>query len=311
MKKNAFLISIFVVLLIACKKEEPEEFVASDVTGTTLVKGNIYQNVIVPDGFGNWSTQGKTPANNVRVSIKINKNSLYPNSTAQGADVYSGITDNFGNYSISVKTNANGVASQITVEGFTATLDTLVNGSFKKGLLANYVGTAFTTTLYMGQNFVYNYGFTANVVASNPNTLLIGNAVITGSVGQSIVKEIMTGTIVSLTTAFVPLANHKVYLNLDKDPNILQQKLYQIRTDANGHYSFTIETVTSGNIGFAQSATLWVTDYAATRDTLKIGGTFKTGRPGVYGMKSINLTGVYSDQIRNANYLNYTNFTPN
>ena len=311
MKKITTLLSLSLFLFFACKKEEPKEFAATDVTGSTVMKGNITKNVILPDGLGNWTSSGKASAKDVQVSIKINKSSLYPNSSAQGADVYSGITDDKGNYNISVKSNASGVIAQITVEGFTSTLDTLMNGTLKKGLLANYTGTAFTSTLYMGQSFVYNYGFTASPVSSNPNTLPIGNAIITGSVGQSIVKEIMTGTIVSLTTAFVPLSNQKVFLSLNKDPKLLQQKLYEITTDTDGRYSFTVETVSSGNTGFSQSATLWVTDRAATRDTLKIDNTIKTGRTGVYSMKSINLTGVYSDQIRNANYLNYTNFTPN
>lgn len=309
MKNIVILFSALVLVFVSCKKEEPEPFTPTDVTGTTVVKGNVNKNIITPNGSGGWISTGRIPAKPVTVSVKVNKNSLYPNSSAQGADVYSAVTDDNGNYSITVKTNATGVTAQITLDGFTGTLDTLINGNYKTGLLSTYTGISFSTTLVMGQNYTYNYSFTASNSQSNPNNIVVGNAVVSGSVGLSLVKEIQTGTLVSLTTAFLPLSNHKVYLSLNKDPKTQATKLYEITTDGNGRFTFNVETVAQGTSGFSQSATLWISDYAATRDTVKLDNSIKTGRPGVYSMHSIPLTGVFSTEILNANYLQYTNFT--
>ncbi|HQQ93815.1 MAG TPA: hypothetical protein PLQ93_04610 [Bacteroidia bacterium] len=310
MKTQIILILGASVLLFTCKKKEPAEFTATDMTGTCTVKGNISKNIIGPNGLGGWTSGARIPAENVSVSVKVNRNSLYPNSNAQGADVYTAKTDKDGNYAMSVKSNASGVIAQISIEGFSGTLDTLVNGISKKGLLCNYNGSTYTTTLYMGQAYSGNYAFTATPVQSNPNTIGTGTALITGSVGLSIVKEIQTGTLVSLTTAFVPLTGHKVYLNLNKDPLTQQQKLYEVNTDANGHFEFLISTVASGTSGFPQNVNLWINDLAATRDTLKLNNTIKPGKPGVYQMHAINLNGVFNSEIKNGNYLLYTVFTP-
>jgi hypothetical protein len=309
MKPLLLLFSAALLTFTACKKEEPEPFKATDVTGTTVVKGNITKNIITPNGNGGWLSTGRIPAQSVNVSVKVNKNSLYPNSSAQGADVYSAVTDDKGNFSITVKTNAAGVAAQVTVDGFSGTLDTLINGNFKTGLLSTYSGISFNTTLVMGQNFTYNYAFTASNSQTNPNNIVIGNAVITGSVGLSLIKEIQTGTLVSLTTAYVPLTNYKVYLSLDKDPTTQTTRQYEVNTDGNGRFSFNLETVKQGTNGFPQNVTLWVNDLAATRDTVKLDNSVKVGRPGVFGKQSINLNGAYSTEILNGNYLQYTTFT--
>lgn len=310
MKTKLILLSTFVILFSSCKKEEPEAFKATDVSGNTTVKGYVSKNVITPDGNGGWTNSARIPAKGVTVSVKVNKSSLYPNSNAQGADVYSALTDDKGNYSLNVKSNAGGVVAQITVDGFTSTLDTLVNGQTKEGLISTFAGISFSTSLSMGQNFTYNYSFTASNGQSNPNSLQTGTAVVSGSVGLSMVKEIQTGTLISLTTAFLPLANHKVYLNLSKDPITQNTKLYETTTDGNGRFSINLNTVLQGSAGFTQSASLWINDYATTRDTVKLDNTIRTGRPGVYNGHTINLNGLFSSEIRNANYLQYTTFTP-
>lgn len=309
MNRNIFILGIALGLLMGCKKEEPEPFKATDVSGTTVVKGYVSKNVIVPDGNGGWSNSGRVPAEKVNISVKVNKNSLYPNSNAAGADVYSAVTDDKGNYSISVKSNATGVVAQITVDGFTSTLDTLVNGQTKTGLISTFAGISFSNSLVMGQNFTYNYAFSASSGQSNPVQLQIGSASVSGSLGLSIIKEIQTGTLVSLTTAFLPLPNQKVYLSLNKDPYTQNTRLYETQSDGNGRFSFNISTVLQGSAGFSQTASLWVNDLATTRDTLKLDNTIRTGRPGVYNGVSLNLSGLYNGEIRNANYLQYTNFT--
>ncbi len=309
--KNIILLFVFGLLfIVGCKKDEPTEFTATDVTGTTLVKGRLTKNIIIPDGAGSWTNSGRIGAEGINVSVKINKNSLYPNSSAQGADVYSGTSDKDGNYSITVRSNATGVQAQITIDGFSGSLDTLINGTIKKGFSANFLGSTKTNTLFMGQNYTSNFDYSATQVNTNPNAILTGSATVSGSVGVSIVKEIMTGTLVSLTTALMPLANQKVYLNINQDPLLLQQKLYEVNTDANGAFSFNVTTVALGTAGFTQNVALWVNDRAGTRDTLKIGGILKTGRAGVFTLQSLSLNGVYSNQIRNANNLNYTFFIP-
>lgn len=309
MKTKLLLFSTLVILICSCKKEEPEPFKATDVSGTTVVKGYVSKNILIPNGNGGWTNTGKVPAKNVSISVKVDKNSLYPNSNAQGADVYAAVTDDNGNYSISVKSNATGVKAFITVDGFTSTLDSLVNSQPKTGLISTFAGISFSTTLVMGQNFTYNYAFTATAGQSNPVQIQIGNAVVSGSVGVSLIKEIQTGTLVSLSTAFLPFPNQKVYLQLQNDPYTQSGKLYETQTDGNGRFSFSVATVLAGTAGFSQNASLWVNDLATTRDTLKLDNTIRTGRPGVYNGVSLNLSGLFNGELRNANYLNYTSFT--
>ena len=308
MKKSILALSL-TVILFSCKKDEKKEFTATDVTGTTLVKGTVTKNVVTPNGSGNWISSSRIPVGGVNVSIKVNKNSLYPNSTAQGADVYSATTDSTGNYQISVKSNATGVAAQITIDGFTGTLDTLINGVTKKGFYSTFAGTNQNRTLFMGQNVQFNHDFTATNITSNPNIIVnVGSATITGSVAVNFFKEVTTGTVVSLTSTNVPLANQKVYLTFNKDPNTLANKLYETTTDGNGYYTFNISTVASGTSGFNQNATIWVADYAATRDTIKANNTIKTGKTGVFQMQTLFQNGVYNNNIRNANHFFYNSF---
>lgn len=312
MKKTILLLS-FTAILLSCKKDKTPAFTATDTTGTSVVKGNINKNVITPNGSGSWTNGTRIPAAGVSVSIKVNKSSLYPNSTAQGADVYTGTTDNNGNYSIQVKTNATGVEAMITIDGFTGTLDTLVNGISRTGQYASYLGTSETTTLFMGQNMQLDYSFTGSPVNTNPGTVNAGSATITGSVSMSIMKETLVGNITALSLINVPVpAGLTVYLNFNKDPSLLATKLYTATTDGNGYYTFNVATVAPGTAGFSsQTATVWIPDYAATRDTIKVNGNRVAGRDGVFGMSSTTQSNVYNGSIKNATILRYTSFTPN
>lgn len=310
MKKSILILSASAILF-SCKKDKTNDFTQTDVTGTTIVKGNINRNIITPNGSGVWTTSAKVPAAGITVSIKVNKNSLYPNSTAQGADVYTGTTNDKGDYSIAVKSNANGVSALISIDGFTSTLDTLINGVVKPGLYASYIGISTSKTLFMGQNTQFDYGFTASNVSSNPNNIVIGAATITGTVGVTFIKEVLTGTLVTLTTTNYPVANRTVYLNFSNDPTTLAPKLYEVTTDASGKYTFDFATVAKGTSGFKQSATVWVADYAASQDTLKANNTIKPGRAGVFKQVNANQDSVYNSHIRNANNMNYSSFTAN
>ncbi|MCC6370805.1 MAG: hypothetical protein IT236_07370 [Bacteroidia bacterium] len=312
MKKSIFTICIL-SLFFACKKKTTPEFVATDATGNCLLKGNVSKNVITPNGSGGWNNNTKIAAANVNVSVKVDKNSLYPNSTAQGADVYNATTDNNGNYSIVVKANATGVNAQITIDGFTATLDTVLSSGTKTGLNASYTGLTQSRTLMMGQNTQLDYSFFGVPVNSNTNSnIKIGNATVTGSVGVSYIKQVATGTLITLTTTNVPVQGRTVYLSFSNDPNTQATRLYTTTTNSIGYYSFNISTVAANTPGFnLQNAQIWITDYAATRDTLKLNNTVVTGREGVFQGQSLNQNSIFNDEIRNANHFNYSGFTPN
>ncbi len=312
MKKSIIIALSLTAILTSCKKDETNEFTQTDVSGTTILKGNVGKPIITPDGNGSAFISSRVPAVGVSVSVKVNKNSLYPNSNAQGADIYSGVTDVNGNYAISVKSNAQGVNAQITIDGFTGTQDTVINGVTKTGLYASYTGLSTTRQLFMGQNSLLDYYMTANVVSANPNTIMkIGTAKVTGSVGVTIFKEVMTGTLSTITTTVEALANHKVYLNFNKDPNTIATKLYEVTTDASGRYSFDLSTISATTTAFPdQDATVWVNDFATTQDTVFVGSKGrKTGHKGVFSRQTITETEVLNNHIRNANNFNYSSFT--
>jgi len=316
MKKSLLILSA-AAILFSCKKEKTAgEFSQTDVTGTTVVSGSVSKNVITPNGSGGWINTTRVPVAGINVSVKINKSALYPGSNAVGADVYNTTTDAQGKYSISVKTNATGAQALITVDGFSGTLDTLINGVVKTGLYATYAGTSTSPVLYMGSNYTFNHAFTASNVSTNPNNINIGSATITGSVSMNVVRHVTTGTVVTITTTNIPVpAGTKVYLDFSNDPVLLTTKQYNTTTDAMGSYTFNIPTVAAGTAGFPQNALIWLADYATTRDTVKYIGSTPTstvpGLPGVFNSINTSQFGVYNTEIRNSVNLNYGAFTPN
>ena len=322
MKKSLLVLSITLALFSCKKKETTSDFTATDVTGTSVVKGNVNKNVITPNGSGGWQNTNRINMSGVVVTVKVNKggaNGLYPNSTANGADVYSATTDANGNYAINVRTNATGVQAIITIDGFTGTQDTIINNVTKTGLYATYVGTSTTKTLFMGQNTTFDWNFTATNVSSNPNNFNVGTAIVTGSVSVNYVRKNITGTTIAFSTTNVAVpANTPVYLSFDKDPTLLAPKVYQTTTDAAGNYTFNLTTVAAGTPGFNQDATIWINDWATSRDTMYYNTTSNPatfinkipGIPGVFQKVTITTNGVYSTEIRNATNTGYVGFTP-
>ncbi len=319
MKKTLLALSI-TLALFSCKKEETtSDFAATDVTGTSVVKGNVNKNVITPNGAGGWINTNRVNMAGVVVTVKVNKGGalgLYPNSTANGADVYSATTDANGNYAISVKSNATGVQALITIDGFTGTQDTIINNVTKTGLYATYAGTSVTRNLFMGTNTTFDHNYTATNVSSNPNNFNIGTATITGSVSMNLVRKVTTGTVVAFSSTNVAVpANTTVYLSFDKDPTLLTTKMYQTTTNASGVYTFNLSTVALGSAGFNQDATIWIADYSTSRDTANYNGVnfinITPGLPGVYNKVTTTQNGVYNTEIRNAVNMNYNAFTPN
>jgi hypothetical protein len=327
MKKSLLALSL-TALLFSCKKETtPAAFTPTDLTGTAHIKGNTSKNVITPNGAGGWITTGRVPATGVNVTVRVPKSGavgvgLYPNSNAQGSDVYTGQTDANGNYDISIKANGSGVMANIVIDGFAATLDTIINGVKKAGLYANYVGGTASRNAWSGQTSWFDYAFVASNLSTNPNNIIIGSATVTGSVAMSFVKKaVTTGTAaptMTITNTNVPVpAGTKVYLDFTIDPLNLATKSYVATTDANGVYTFDVATVAAGTPGFPQNAAIWVADFARTRDTLTwlngaATGTV-TGKPGVFGSQGTAQGAIYNNVIRNAVNLTYSagSFIPN
>lgn len=316
MKKILLILSATTLLLASCKKEKTAgEFSQTDATGTTTVKGSVSKNVITPNGAGGWISTTRVPVVGANVSIKINKSALYPGSNAVGADVYNATTDAAGNYAVSVKTNATGTQALITIDGFAGTLDTLINGVTKPGLYATYAGTTQSPVLFMGSNYVFNHQFNASNLSTSPNNITVGSAIITGSISMTnVLKTRATATstpVFSFTNVPVP-ANTVVYLGFDKDPTLLSTKTYTALTNSQGAYTFNIATVAAGTAGFNQNAVIWVTDRAATHDSVLVtagnpAGTV-TGVPGVFNSGNTTQNNVFNSEIRNAVNFSYGGF---
>jgi hypothetical protein len=321
MKKSLLALTLLTAMFFACKKKTTSDLTPTDVTGSTTVQGVCTKNIISPNGAGGWISSNTVPAAGVLVQIKVNKNQLYPNSVATGADVYSATTGTNGVWSMSVKSNATGVQAYMTMTGFNGTQDTLINGNYKTGLWANYFGPNPTNLLLvMGTTYDYGlYQFNATNLTSFPNNIMIGSAMVSGSVSaREILKTVVTGTAASTSFGFTNIAvpaNTTVYMTLTNDPTTLAPKMYQTTTDATGHYSFTFPTVASGTTGFPQNATIWVSDRADSQDTVNIlngsnNGT-TTGLSGVHQSASTNQGALFNNEIRNATNIYQNAFTPN
>jgi hypothetical protein len=208
----------------------------------------------------------------------------------------------------------------MTLNGFNSTLDTLINGVTKTGLYANFFGSSTTASLFMGTTWDWGvYTFVGTNLTSNPNNIVIGSAIVSGSVSlRHVLKTVVTGTAASVafgsTNTAIP-SGVPVYMILNQDPTTLAPKLYQTTTDANGRYSFTFPTVAAGTSGFVQNGTIWVADYAASKDTVQIinagSPTIITGVPGVFGSVNTTQNALYNNVIRNATNLALNGFTPN
>ena len=140
---------------------------------------------------------------------------------------------------------------------------------------------------------------------------------VTGSVGVSFVKASINGTNAPVySTTIVPVPNANVYMNLNIDPTTMATKQYMTTTDASGNYTIVVSTVKSGTPGFNQNALIWVSDRAATRDTVKVVNNntvnpYTTGPSGVYNAVNAIQLGLFNTEIRNAVNLTYGSFTPN
>ncbi len=309
MKKSLLILGIAAIAFTACKKKETtSDFSATDLTGNATLKGQITKQMITPNqGFGYGTVN--VPAANVLITVRVNNNQLYPNSpTAQGSEVYTGVTDAQGNYSIPVKANGAGVTGNITVTGWNGTIDTLINGLVKTGVAATFGPLTTNRTLYKGVVTDFSNNFVGAPTTGNGNNINIGTSIITGSLGiRKWQQSATTSTLFTLQT--FTLSNHPVTLNFDKDPLTQVIRTYNGTTDANGIFSFTVQCTSAG--GFNNQASLVIWDYSTTQDTIMANSTVKQGLPGVYSGSTLTVNGCTPNSINNANYMLYNMFTPN
>lgn len=295
MKKSLLLIATAAVLF-SCKKKEDNDFSATDMTGTTVVEGTATKQI-----GGNV-----TPLSGAVVTVKIKNGGsggLYPSSNAIGSEVYTGTTNAMGKYSISVKTNGTGVNSEITFKGFSATSDTAM-----ASILYDFPTALYTPTLYKGVNTTINNNYVGTALVT-PANQGVGTATVTGTVYMPRwVHAAATGAPTYSVT--YPASNRVVYLEYDKDPMTLTKKIYTTTCDANGRYSFVVNTPNNGITGFNYNAKIYTTDFATTNDTVKYTGGVNTGKPGVYpgGTLNTGVNTVYSTVIKNAQNVSYGTF---
>ena len=310
MRKGLFFAGAAASLIfaVACKKDNPAEIpTPTDVTGDAYITGVVTKPIITANGFGAW-TNGTLPAKNVAVAITVSKSSLYPNSSALGADTYTQLTDSNGVYRIKIKSNAGGVVAKLTIEGYNGTLDTLINSTLKKGNNCIYTGLQSNVNVVQGQSAAVNW-LLGSTTFVQPTALKTGTAVISGSIGVTYYKEVIVGSNTLTIPVVVPYpAGHPIYLKLQNDPSTQAPMLYSTTTDGNSAYSFVITTVENGTAGFVQDATIWAEDLYASQDTIKLNGSVKKGLKGVFQKESRNENGIFINDIRNARHLAYSSF---
>jgi len=306
MKKSLLAIGLTALLFGACKKEEIEEFLATDMTGTSVISGKITNDIRSQNQGSGYQTI-MVPAAGIVVQARVWNDDLYPNSpNAQGSEVYSATTDANGNYSITVKSNGDGVSAYITIANRVSTFDTIINGVVKTGPAANFYGTNTNVWVYKGSPATYNYNMWASTIVGNPMPVNIGTAVVTGTIMVTQMEEdTFPGPIYYYNaTADMPVANHSVRLDFNVDPLTMMRRTYTTTTNASGVYSFTITT--SDDPGFNQYGYLRLTDYVTTRDTLRVNGT--TVSTGISGVFDGNSSGYYIGNIYPNEVINHENY---
>lgn len=296
MKKSLLAIGL-TVLILSCKKTTTPEFTPTSTTGTGTLSGNITKTM---------SSGSSAPAVGVTISVEVKNAQLYPNTpsniaTYSGSQVYTGTTDANGNYSISVTTvGGAGVMAIVTINNITSITDPVT------GTQAILQATMPTTTKQLITGITTNYNSNMSTL-TNIGTTVTGTATVMGTLKVVYFKENPAGV---FTPTSYNLANQPVSLDFDKDPTSQVVKTYNTTTDANGNYSFSVSTTAAA--GFNDAAKIYVADYATTQDTIKMGGTQVTGKPGRYSSPTpINIGSITPTVISNGNTIIYSSFSPN
>lgn len=292
MKKIILSLSI-AATLFSCSKDETTDFVATETTGATVIKGTVT--------YSDFISGNEIALAGARVTVRIDNDDLYPNSpNAEGSRTYTGVSDANGNYSVSVITNGEGTLARISYAPVTLEVDPSI------GEKRTYSSTAISNiTVYTGVIVTNNrsYGSGTSVDISN---IIVDTATVRGTleIEHWVQQDSITSTIYSIEA--LPLANYKVVLTYDQDPTTLQERVYEVFTDANGDFSFDIESA-DFDYGLDNDYRISIPDFSTTKDSILFNGSILSSTPGVY-IEESRTGSIEGGNIDNARDLLYDNF---
>lgn len=292
--KKTILAFGFIATLFSCgKDDETSNFVASNTTGITVIQGTITHSDFIS---GNEiALQG------ARVSVRIDNDDLYPNSpNAEGSRTYFDISDANGNYSIPVTTNSSGALARVTYSPVTLVVDPAT------GEKQTYSSTGTTNiTVYTGVPASNDrfYNTNTNVDISN---IIVDTAIVRGTleIEHWVQQDSITSNL--YLKEALPLANYKVILTYDQDPTTLQERIYEIFTDANGDFSFSVESA-NFDYNLDNDYRISVPDFSTTQDSILFNGSILSSTPGVF-IEESRTGSIEGGSIDNARDLFYNNF---
>lgn len=293
MKKTILAFGILATLF-SCSKEDETEFLVTETTGTTTVQGTITHS--------DYISGNEIALEGAKVTIRIENSDLYPNSpNAEGSKTYTGVSDINGNYSISVVTNGEGALARITYSPVTLIVDPSTG---EKETYSN--NTTTNITVYSGvpvsNDRFYNGNTTVDI-----SDIIVDTAIVRGTleIEHWVQQNNITSTL--YTREALPLANYKVILTYDQDPTTLKERVYEVFTDANGDFSFKVESA-DFDYNLDNDYRISVPDYDSTQDSIQFNGSILSSTPGVF-IEESRTGSIEAGDIDNGRDLFYNNFT--
>lgn len=271
MKKTILALSLVVAistLFSSCSKDDEETFVATNMTGVTVIQG-----VITHEDYNSGNEIGLAGA---VVTVRIPNAQLYPNSpNAQGSRTYSGTSDENGNYSVSVTSNGEGVQGTITYSPVTLTVNPVT------GEQQTYSSSGQTNMTFYAGVPVSHDRFYDNSTSVDISNIVVGTAIVRGKIEiQHWVQQNSIDSEFYMLENF-PLANHTVTLIYDQDPTTLVERSYEVMTDANGDYAFTVETA-DYDYDLDNDYTVHLPNFDSAQDSIMFNGVTLSSTPGVF-----------------------------
>ena len=104
----------------------------------------------------------------------------------------------------------------------------------------------------------------------------------------------------------LPLPNYRVVLTYDQDPTTLAERTYETFTDANGDYSFSIESA-DFDFNLDNDYRISIPDFSTTQDSIGFTGSIISSVPSVFLEESL-AGSIEAGQVDNARDLLYNNF---
>ncbi len=317
MKKILTAISIMSIFF-ACNEDLDNSFTPSEQTDTVSVTGQLEK--LAYDAAGN---EINVPHAGAIVTVTIENRDLFPNSSnPTGVRVYtSAPADVNGIYRISgikISGQSTTTPARINFVGSTGTRDTVVfiDGAptVRTGRAVLYTDVNQSISLRADGQITSNFsrvdGTSEKFISEgddSDNNLNIGTATVKGQLSIRYIEQDTSGGNTTYGFEDYILANHPVKLVFDADPKTQVERTYETTTDANGRYTFNIETTEDGN--FNNSAELIAVDFATTQDTVLVNGIRVTGDAGVFNRVTRTVNGLDPFEIRVAEDLAFTNFT--